>query len=122
MEIGNLPGKEFRIIIVKIIQDLGKNNRGKYCEDKRNVYQRLRRTKEQTVMKNTQGGIISKITNAKEYISDLQDRTVRITVTEKNLGKKRMENKKKMKTAQKSSGTTLNAPAFTLQGYQEREK
>ena len=50
-------------------------------------------------MKNTQGGIISKITNAKEYISDLQDRTVKITVTEKNLGKKRMENKKKMKTA-----------------------
>ena len=45
-------------------------------------------------MKNTQGGIISKITDAKEYINDLQDRTVKITATEKNWGKKRMENLK----------------------------
>ena len=29
MEIGNLPAKEFRIMIVKMIQDLGKKNGGK---------------------------------------------------------------------------------------------
>ena len=34
VEIGNLPEKEFRIMIVKMIQDLGENN----GEDERNVY------------------------------------------------------------------------------------
>ena len=29
VEIGNLPKKEFRIMIVKMIQDLGKKNGGK---------------------------------------------------------------------------------------------
>ena len=38
-------------------------------------------------MKNTPEGIISKITDAKEYINDLQDRMVKITVTEQNLEK-----------------------------------
>ena len=36
VEIGNLPGKEFRIMIVKMIQDLGKSG-GKDQEDARNV-------------------------------------------------------------------------------------
>ena len=38
-------------------------------------------------MKNTPEGIISKITDAKEYINDLQDIMVKITVTEHNLEK-----------------------------------
>ena len=37
VEIGNLPEKEFRIMIVKMIQDLRKNNGGKDREDARNV-------------------------------------------------------------------------------------
>ena len=45
VEIGKLPGKEFRIIIMKMIQDLRKK---KNREDARNVCQRPRRTKEQT--------------------------------------------------------------------------
>ena len=48
VEIGNLPNKEFRIMIVKMIQDLRKKNGGKDWEDARNVYQSPRRTKEQT--------------------------------------------------------------------------
>ena len=43
VEIGNLSEKEFRIMIVKMIQDLGKTG-----EDARNVYQRPRSAKEQT--------------------------------------------------------------------------
>ena len=49
MEIGNLPAKEFRIMIVKMIQDLWEKN----GEDAINVFQRPRRTKEQTGMNNT---------------------------------------------------------------------
>ena len=36
-EIGSLPEKEFRIMIVKMIQDLRKKNGGKDREDARNV-------------------------------------------------------------------------------------
>ena len=37
VEIGNLPEKEFRITIVKVIRDLRKNN----GEDARNVYRHI---------------------------------------------------------------------------------
>ena len=43
VETGNLPGKEFRIMIVKMIQDLGKRMQ----KMSRNVYQRSRNTKAQ---------------------------------------------------------------------------
>ena len=36
VEIGNLPENEFRIMIVKMIQDLRKKNGGKDREDARN--------------------------------------------------------------------------------------
>ena len=58
MEIGNLPEKEFRIMIVKMIQELRKNN----GQRARNVYQRPTRTKEQTEMNNTLEGINSRMT------------------------------------------------------------
>ena len=37
VEIGNLPEKGFRIMIVKMIQDLGEKNGGKDREDARHV-------------------------------------------------------------------------------------
>ena len=37
VEIGNLPEREFRMMIMKMIQDLGKKNGGKDQEDARNV-------------------------------------------------------------------------------------
>ena len=37
VETGNLPEKEFRIMIVKMIHDLRKKNGGKDQEDTRNV-------------------------------------------------------------------------------------
>ena len=43
VEIGNLPEKEFRITIVKMIQDLRKS-----MQKMQDAYQRPRRTKEQT--------------------------------------------------------------------------
>ena len=46
-------------------------------------------------MKNTLGGINSRITEAEEQISVLKDRMVEIAVTEENIGKRM----KKMKTA-----------------------
>ena len=90
--IGNLPEKEFRILIVKMIQELRKNN-GQHAK---NVYQRPTRTQEQTEMNNTLEGINSRITEAEEQINDLEDKMVGIIATEQNIGKKK---RKEMKTA-----------------------
>ena len=57
-------------------------------------------------------GISSRIIEAEERINDLEDTMVKITATEQNI-EKRMEKKKK-KTSQETSGTTLNAPTYTL--------
>ena len=80
--IGNLPEKEFRITIVKMIQDLRKS-----MEKMQDAYQRPRRTKEKTEMNNTLERINSRITEA-ELINDREDRLVEITTTEQNIGKK----------------------------------
>ena len=98
VDIGNLPEKEFRIMIVKMIQDLGKRIEAKieqvqelftksYLEELKN---------KQTEMNNTLEGINSRTTEAEEWINDLEDRMVEITATKENK-EKRM--KKKMMTA-----------------------
>jgi len=46
-------------------------------------------------MKNTSDGINGRITDAEEWMSELEDRMVEITETEQNMEKR----KKKMKTA-----------------------
>ena len=55
------------------------------------VYQRPRRTKEQTEMNNTLEGINSRTTDAEEWISDLEDRMLEITAA--NRIEKRMKKK-----------------------------
>lgn len=73
VEIGNLPEKEFRMI-VNMIQNLGKRT-----EDLQELKNK------QTEMNNTLEGIHSRITEAEEQINDLEDRTVEITATEQNI-------------------------------------
>ena len=48
VEIGNLPEKEFRIMTVKMIQDLGKRMEAKIEKMQEMFNKDLRRTKEQT--------------------------------------------------------------------------
>ena len=83
-EIGNLPEKEFRIMVVKMIQDLGKRME-KMKEMLTKDLEELKN--KQTEMNNTLEGINSRITDAEEQISHLEDRMVKITVTEQNLEK-----------------------------------
>ena len=58
------------------------------------VYQRPRRTKEQTQMNNTLEGINSRITEAEEQINDQEDRMVEITATEQIIEKKKRQPKR----------------------------
>ena len=83
----NLPENEFRIMIVKMIQDLRKT-----MEKIQEMFtQDLEELKnKQTEINNTLEGIDSRITEAEEWTRDLEDRMVEITTTEQNI-EKRME-------------------------------
>ena len=100
LEIGNLPEKEFRIMIVKMIQDLGIRMEAKLekiqemfnknLEELKNKHREGLKNKQTemnntiTEMKNTLEGINSRITEAEERISNLEDRIVEFTATEQN--------------------------------------
>ena len=91
-EIGSLIEKEYRIMIVKMIQNLG-NRIEKIQETFNKDVEELK--SKQAVMNNTMNeiknsleGINSKITDAEEWISDLEDKIVEITTAEQNKEKK----------------------------------
>ena len=91
-EIGSLPEKEFRVMIVKMVQNL--RNRMEKIQEMFNKDLEDLKSK-QTMMnniineiKNTLEGINSRITEAEDRISDLEDRRVEITATEQNKEKR----------------------------------
>ena len=91
-EIGSLPEKEFTVMIVKMIQNLG-NRMEKIQETFNKDLEELK--SKQTMMNNTINeirnsleGINSRITEAEERISDMEDKTVEITTAEQNKEKR----------------------------------
>ena len=89
MEIGSLPAKEFRIMIVKMIQDLRKRMEAKIEKIQEMFTNDLEGLKnKQTEMNNTLEGINSRITEGEEWINDLDDKIVAITATEQNIEKR----------------------------------
>ena len=85
-EIGKLPEKEFRIIIVKMI----KNLENKMEKMKESINKGLEELKNKhtnntiTEIKNTLEGINSRLSEAEERISELKDKMVEITSEEQN--------------------------------------
>ena len=79
VERGHLPGKEFRIMVVKMIQDLEKRMEAKIEKMQEMFNKDLEELKNKqteknntiTEMKTTLEGINSRITEAEERISDL---------------------------------------------------
>ena len=100
VEIGNLPDKEFRIMIVKISQDLGKRMEAKIDKMQEMFNKDLEELKNKqtemtntiTEMRNTLEGINSRITEAEEQKSDLEDRMVEFTAMEQNKEKRMKRN------------------------------
>ena len=91
-EIGKLPEKEFRIMIVKIIKNL-ENKMEKMQERINTDLEELKNKHTQknntiTEIKNTLKGIKSRISEAEERISELEDKMVKITSEEQNKVKK----------------------------------
>ena len=90
-EIGSLPEKEFRVMIVKMTQTL-RNRMEKIQEMFNKELEELK--SKQTMMnniineiKNSLEGINSRITEAEEWISDLEDKILEITTAEQNFRK-----------------------------------
>ena len=87
-EIGKLPEKEFRIIIVKMIKNLEnrmekmQESTNKDLEELNNKHAETNNTA--TEIKNTLEGINSRIAEAEECISELEDKMVEITSEEQN--------------------------------------
>ena len=87
-EIGKLPEKEFRIMVVKMI----KNLENKMEEIQESINKDLEELKNKdaetnntvTEIKNTLEGINSRISEAEEWISELEDNIVEITSEEQN--------------------------------------
>ena len=92
VEISNLPKKEFRVMTVKMIQDLGKRMQAqtkkiqemfnKDLEDLKNKQTEMSNTI--TEMKNTLEGNNSRINEAEKQISELEGRIMEITTLERN--------------------------------------
>ena len=110
-EIGSLPEKEFREMIVKMIQNLGNRTEkiqetfNKDVEDLKSKQTMMNNTINE--IKNSPEGIHSRINEAEEQISDLEDKTVEVTTTEQN-------KEKRMEDTLRDLWTTLNAPTFEL--------
>ena len=85
-EIGKLPEKEFRIMIVKMV----KNNEYKMEKMKKSINKGLEESKNKHThtnntireIKNTLEGTYSRISEAEEQISELEDKMVEITFEE----------------------------------------
>ena len=105
VEIGNLPEKEFRTMIVKMIPNLGNRMEAqvkkiqeifnKDLEELKNKQKVMNNTI--TEMKNTLEGINSRITEAEnianlEQVSEPEDRMVEITVEEQKKEKRMKRN------------------------------
>ena len=126
VEIGNPPEKEFRIMIVKMIQDLRERMEARIEKMQETFNKDLEKFKNKqtkmnntiTEMKNTLEGINSRITEAEEQISELEDRMVEITVKEQNK-EKRM---KRIEDSLRDLWDNIKHPNIQIVGVPEEEE
>ena len=99
-EIGNLPEKEFRVMMVKMIQNV-RNRMEAWIEKIQEIFNKdLEELKNKQTevnntineMKNTLERINNRITEAEERISELEDKMVEITAKEQNKEKRIEDN------------------------------
>ena len=121
-EIGSLPEKEFMIMIIKMIQNLGEKKMELQINSLETRIEKMQEMfnkdleeikKSQSIMnnaineiKNTLEGTNSRITESKDRISEVEDRMVEINEAE------RKKELKEMRTTSGTSGTMSNTPTF----------
>ena len=119
-EIGSLPEKEFRVMIIKMIQNLRME---KIQETFNKDLEKLK--SKQTMMnnktnkiKNSLEGINSRITETEERISDLEEKIGEITTTEQNK-EKRM---KRTEDSLRDLWENMKRPNIRIIGVPEEEE
>ena len=118
MKTGNLPGKEFRLMIVKMIRLLGYRME-KMQEMSTKDLEELKN--KQRKMNNTLKGINSRITEAEDQIRDLEYREVEITPAKQNIEKRMKRNADSLRDLWDNSKLT-NIHVTGLPEREEREK
>ena len=123
MKLGNFSGKKkviiiIKIMIVKVIHDLRKR-----MEKIQGIFTKeLEKLKSnQTEMNNTLEGISSRITEAKEQISDLKGRMVEITATKQSI-EKRVKHKQKNEDSLTDFCIKCTLTLYGVPEGEEREK
>ena len=113
-EIGKLPEKEFRIMIVKMIKNLENKMKkmqgliSKDLEEWKNKHTETNNTI--TKIKNTLEGINTRISEAEEWISKMEDKMVGITYEEQN----KVKRMKRTEDSLRDLWNNANAPTFEL--------
>ena len=112
-ERGNLPEKDFIVMIVKMIQNLRNRMEARIEKIQEMFHKDIKELKNKqternntiTEMKNTLEGINNRITEAEERISEMEDKMVEITAEEQNKDKRM----KRIEDNLRDHWTTLNA-------------
>ena len=125
-EIGRLPEKEFRVMRVKMTQNL-RNRMEKIQETFNKDLEELK--SKQTIMNNTINeiknsleGINSRITEVEVQISDLEDKIVKITTTEQNKEKRRKRSEDSLRDFWDNiKHTNIQITINTGEGVEKRE-
>ena len=92
VDVGNIPQKVFRIMIMNMIQDLGKSMEAKIEKIQEMFTKDLQEVNKEAEMNNTLEGIHNRITEAEARINDLEDRMVEITAIEQNIEERMKRN------------------------------
>ena len=99
MKISNIPDKEFKVMVIKMLTKLRRRiNIVKTSTKIENMRKYQSELKTTTEIKNTLEGINSRLEDAEEQISDLEDRVVQITKTEQQKEKRIFKNEDSLKT------------------------
>ena len=111
-EIGKLPEKEIRMMIIQMIKTL-ENKMEKMQESINKDLGELKNKHTETnntitEIKNTPEGIHSRISEAEERISELEDKMVEITTKEQN----KVKRMKRTEDSFRTSGTISNGPTL----------
>jgi len=121
-EIGKVPEEEFRIMIVKMIQNLENKMKkmqdsiNKDIEELKNKHTEI--NNKNTEIENTLEGINSRISEAKEQISRLEDRMVEITAKEQN----KVKRMKRTKDSLRDLWNNIKCTNIRIIGVPEEEE
>ena len=93
VKINNLPDKEFKVMIIKMLNELGRRRMDEHSEDFNKEVENIKKNQAElkntiTEMKNALEGINSRLDDTEEWVSKLEDQVVEITQAEQKRKKK----------------------------------